>query len=482
MLRNPSTCYAEDVTGDGIDEIIFDQYSGGHVGSTYIHIFDIPSLPPEVMPFAPAGDKNLTIWNGWIHDSPEVSGKKQIQIGVPLGFCEEHGLSSYQWNGAWFELSHGWVDFGQASYSDDDALFNCSGRIMEYARDLNHQDAISVFESAYKTYYPKIKDNFEMLEEFRLMQGLSSAYHGDQETVISIFAEIVNSPTIPDSAWIQPAQEFLEAYQSPTDLYQACSRVNICAPYVAQYSDEECVHRDLCDYQAALEASVATAFSTSALRQITNDLKLAGIRIPSEGKYDFDGDSRDELWFTVLHPGETEYELWIAAEYSQGVKVFLVADKLPKQTIKFEIVERDGLNIKTDFGFDQTIELVRHPISGEPFVVVQYVDEFNLERQVLVQFIELRQLLMEGNAVTPIYERLLEIERKSPDCPFEIQDEYGGIIQIYNCANYSHTLALAAELAGKDIEAVRRFYDVWSAYPESPFALLARLKLELRDR
>jgi hypothetical protein len=48
----------------------------------------------------------------------------------------------------------------------------------------------------------------------------------------------------------------------------------------------------------------------------------------------------------------------------------------------------------------------------------------------------------------------------------------------YDCAAIYYTLAFSAELAGKDTDAVKRYYAVWSVYPDSPFAMLTRLKLE----
>ena len=75
---------------------------------------------------------------------------------------------------------------------------------------------------------------------------------------------------------------------------------------------------------------------------------------------------------------------------------------------------------------------------------------------------------------------MLEIDRQYKNCPFKydntqplssVYDDY------YDCGAFYTTLAFAAELAGKDDEAVKRYYGVWSVYPDSPFALLAREKL-----
>jgi hypothetical protein len=298
-----------------------------------------------------------------------------------------------------------------------------------------------------------------------------------------VFNEIASSPTILPSVWVKPAQDFLQAYQTPAELYRACGLVNIQVTYYNKYSDpiggDESVPVKLCDYAAALSATVATAFAASPLAQITDNLKSAGVSISSEGWYDFDGDDTYEVWFTVIQPGETKAELWIAAEYSQGVKALFV-DRLPGQNLHFKSVKNDSQEILTDFGFDKTIELVRHPTTGEPFVVVREWERQGDEtlKQNLIKFRKLRQLLYQGGAAGPIYEQLLEIKGKPDLCPFEKKEERGSIISYYDCASFYYTLAFAAELVGKEDRAIEHYYAVWRMFPESSFAVMARLKLE----
>lgn len=220
-LRNPSSCFAKDVTDDGIDEIIVDHYSGGHVGTTFINVFDITSLPPEAMPFTPSQDENLIIWNGWINDYPKVDGKTQLQVGIALGDCWDYGLTDYEWNGAWFAVSHGEVVFNDTPYQSDYTSLSCAGKIQDYASNLNHQDAFWIYDGAYTAYFKHALNNIEVLDEFRVLMGLASAYQGDHDMARSIFRAIGESPTTVGSIWIQPAQDFLEAYRSPSDLFRA---------------------------------------------------------------------------------------------------------------------------------------------------------------------------------------------------------------------------------------------------------------------
>lgn len=481
-LRNPVNCFAQDVTDDGVKEIIVDQYNGGHVGTTYIGVFDLTSLPPKVMPFSQSLNEKLIVWNGGIIDYPMVNNKTQIQIGEPLGFCwdyGQYGVNNYQWNGAWFEIQHGWVEFGQSPTLNADSLFECSGIINEYVHNLEPDNAISVYEHVFKTYSPKILRNQEILEEFRVSQGIYAAYLGDQELVHSVFNDIIGNPTIAGSAWVEPSQDFLAIYQSPDDLYKACSSVNICVSYYPQSSDKSCVDLRLCDYAKALQALVNTVYLNSPLTELTDSLESAGVQIPSAGWYDFDDDFIEERWFTVMPPGETSYEFWIAIEYPRGAKVLLVADSLPTYVMDFQPVESDNENISIDFGSDQTFEIVRHPNTEEPFLIIDELEVIDPIRQERALFIEMRNMLFDGYNAATIYDRMLEIKNKYSECPFEIKEEPGSAVYvIYDCASFYYTLGLAAELIGKESEAIQYYYNVWRLYPDRPFAELARYKLD----
>ena len=477
-LRNPMGCFAKDVTDDGVDEIIFDQYTGGHVGTTTIAIYDVTSLPPKVMPFKPRQDPNLSVWGGRIADYVQVNGKTQIQIEEPLGFCGIYAISDYQWNGKWFEIAGGWVDFSHSPDLSDDSLYQCSGQITKYASSVDAEAAVSIFDEAFQMYLPQIQSQLGMLEEFRVSEGLSSAFAGDTELARSVFEGIAYSPTISTSVWIQPALDFLESYQTPGDLYRACSRVNICAPYYDQYIDGGgCVNIRMCDYHTALQTTVSTTFASSPLTQIVENLASVGVQISSSGQFDFDGDDQDEVWLTVIQPNETESELWIASEYSQGVEALFV-DDLSGQIVSNEQFTHNLNNRLTSFGIGKTIEIVRHPTTGEPFVIVRDTESAGPVYQALAQFRGLRQSLYNGGSPELIYVRLLNLTGEDNSCPFEIETEGGTISSVYDCAAFYFTLAFSAELAGYDLDAVGWYYKVWSMYPDSSFAVLARLKLE----
>jgi len=479
-LRNPGRCFANDVTHDGIAEIIVDQWSGGHVGTGYVSVFDLTSLPPEVMPFSPALNDYLSVWNGGINHDIEKDTNTQLLISALLGDCWEYSLTRYEWNGAWFDVSHGEVVYSDTAYQDEYTTFSCAGHIRQYANGLDYEDAFWIYDGAYTAYLDNFMSSIEMLDEFRVLMGLTSAYQGDYEMARSIFQAISEEPTTTGSIWIEPAQEFLEAYQSPSDLFRACSLLDACAPYYAGYVvDKECVDIHLCDDQKVVEALITNVYSTYQLEQITGSLRLAGLDIRAEGWYDFDGDASDELWFSVMQPRDATYAFWIVAEYSQGIKPLLVLEELPNEITDPAAIEGSPIEVFEDFDFTYVdlFEFVRHPLTDEPFSVVREVAEANLVMQDLERFLSLRDSLYVGSDPGLIYEQLLEIENKPGQCPFELMDDDGRIQRVYDCSAFHYTLAFAAELAGMDQEAIERYFHVFYEYPTRPFALLAQAKL-----
>ena len=460
-LRNPSDCSARDVTGDGNAEIVVNHYSGGHVGLTEITVLGITQLPPKLMPFYPQQDNRLALWDGWINDYPVVAGREQLEAGVALGFCEEYGLSRYQWNSQWFEITSGQVVFSEGFAGGDDALPDCPGLIGKYVRDLKAREAAEAFQAAYAAYAPTLKSQREALDELRVRQGLYSAYAGDFETARAVFNEIVQAPAVSNSAWIQPAQDFLLAFEAPADLLAACLKVTAA-----------------CEYDVALSATVATALAETPLAQLTGALRTAGVQITAEGWFDFDADGNDERWFDAMLPDAMEPELWIAATYGGVTKALLVGPR-PVPDSTFAYLNVDQPEILTDLGNGQTLEVVRHPLTGEPFAVVRNIEAPEPAVETLGRFRELRERLIQGDAPASIYAQLLEIDQAAPTCPFEVAQSTDTSVIYYDCAAYRYTLALAAELAGQEREALAFYQAVLNDYPDSTFAELARARLDL---
>jgi hypothetical protein len=475
--RSVITYSKKDLTGDGVEDIVANYFFGMHNGFVIISVIDISTLPPKELPFFPSKDTGLSFWNAYqIDGQPD---DQQIQINRSLS-CEESGIDTYHWNGEWFDLVQGeWAADNLTRFSGNE-VHNCLAGIQDYARTLPFTDAISIMDSAFTHNVPYLHENRDMFEEFRVMKGIFTAFSGDFKAARSVFREIVDTPTIQNGVWVKPSENFLDVYKEPANLYRACSTVNVCVSYPSTdpsgTSPQKCINVMPCDETTALQATFDTAFATSALAQITEKLKSAGVQVLNEGWHDFDGDSQDELWFTVKEPGASKFELWIGVQAPQGTKIVL-AGEISGANPSIKALSKDPSKTLVISGSDQMSMQVRNLHAEEPFIDLQKYSATDLTQQNPKPFYDLRRALYEGEPAAQIYESLSKLDANPPKCPFEWKNSDGTISGESDCASFYFTLAFAAELLGKESEAVQRYYTVWSHYPDSDLAPLARLKL-----
>ncbi|MBN2676933.1 MAG: hypothetical protein JXR32_02590, partial [Anaerolineaceae bacterium] len=484
MLRNNGFCYPKDVTGDGVDEIIVEQAGGGRLSSATLKVIDISTSPYTSLAFYNGQEEFIY---DWIEDISLENGKYYINISKEYGLCDLTRNESLLWNGAWFELSSGSVLF---SRSTD---YSCQSDITLFGNDLPVQDTLSVVSDALHAYRPQQYDLSQKYDELRILKGVYQAFSGDIEAARMSFINIVESATTPESIWIQAAQNAYDAYQSQDDLYRMCSAIDVCVDYFTfQMGGPDvppCVYRNICDYGQSIRAALDTAFPTSPLDMVIDNLKSIGVNIIHYGWRDFDLDNQAEIWFLTRYPhtgfyGRVWYQLWIAGQYSEGVKVLLVDDEIIMSSVVFKVVPGSEGRVITDYGHGKTIELVRHPDTGEPLITVRTIDAQEPVDERVSRFKELRKMLYEGNDPVMVYKQLAVMDDQFTKCPFSVRywddllvEPDWRVRDEHDCATFYFTVAFAAELAGQENEAVRRYHAVWAQYPDSPFALLAQHKL-----
>lgn len=472
MSRDSVSYFLRDVTGDGTDEIIMEKYSGGHVGGIFIKVYDISSLPPKELPFYPGLKNEVGFWGGYLDNSKP---SHQIIIVESLGFCDTYAKRIFNWNGKWFDLITGEIDFDGRPGSVE----NCFGRIITFGEEQNLYDAIGVYGKAFAAYEPVVEGlNRDFVEEFRVLKGLYSAYLGDVTTARTIFSQIASSPLYGNSAWVVPAQNFLRLYQAKADLYRADSALTTCSPAYAQfqYPPTNCLEISLSNKKMALAYTVANVFELHPIEKIPNDLKSLGVRVRQYGMRDFDKNGEEELWVTLSHPSSAEIELWVAARYPKGIKILFVASP-DNPNPDFSITAgADGHPITSINGAEK-FKLVRNPLTGEPFIVVINNGTKDTTRQKLENFLFLRQKILDDASNENAFQELRKIASSRSICPFTTNHDEDET-SLYDCAAFYYTVAFSAELAGEPGEAVEFYHKVWSEYPSSPFAILARLRLE----
>ncbi|MGC1376775.1 MAG: hypothetical protein WA821_11140, partial [Anaerolineales bacterium] len=430
LIRNPVTCSLKDVTDDGVDEIIIEQYSGAHFGSDTIEIYNVTSLPPKIMPFTSSQKENLDIWNGGIQDYPVSNGQTNIQTLDPVGDlnCDNHYTRDYQWNGKWFDLRNEAFHFGIPSGSNP--AF-CVDMALNDLNTLDEKDAVNFLDAAIQAYRPHAGEMGDVFNELIVHKAAYEALSGKADQARSTLNEFVQLPGAKDSIWLEPAQKFLAIYQQPADLYRACSVLTACAPYRGNPTDNSlsCVEASLCDSTSALDHVLSAEYSSLALAELPAKLKEIGVDIKAEGWLDFNQDHQNELWFTVYNPQYKDTDLWIGVETAtKGNIVFGAGPYEPAaDRPSFHLETMPSGQIRVDFGGDQLFELTRDPATGAP--TLDWTDPLNSKEPTdeeiqainndLEKFLQLRQQLLLGSAPLPIYNQMVEIDRKYPNCPFE---------------------------------------------------------------
>ena len=164
----------------------------------------------------------------------------------------------------------------------------------------------------------------------------------------------------------------------------------------------------------------------------------------------------------------------------------MLVDELRSTDVHFNFTAGESGKTLIDYDHGKTLEIIRHPDTEEPFIVVREPVVTEPVEGRISRYKELRKMLYEGNDPVMVYNHLSAMDAQFARCPFTVRyweensvtpppgwREYDA----YDCATFYYTVAFAAELAGEQREAVRRYHSLWSMYPDSPFAILAQHKL-----
>lgn len=469
IFSNQIICSIKDVTDDGIPEIIVDQYRGGHNGMITVQIYSVTSLPPQVMPFTSLQEENLDVWNGYIQDYPISNNRTQIQVYIPVGEqnCNNYYTRYYQWNGKWFDLDHQDLHFEIPMSIGDQERF-CTDMLLSGAYDLPKEDEIFFLDHAIQAYRPHAGTFADVLNQLITRKAISHAFDGNLEEARSTLVEITQTSALQDSIWAESAQIFLERYQQPADLYRACSAF---ISFIRRMEPDSFFSLiTLCYSTNTIDYILTDIYPSIPLDQVTTTLKEIGVEIAAEGRFDFNQDGKQEYWFTLIRPEEIDdYQLWIVAE-SKDSSTFFVGYYETNSARPNFLTETVRGQIIVDYGGEDRFTVTNDPVTSEP--EIDWISESNPDllmdkevqraKQNAEKFSELRrQLFSNGNAAS-IYKQMLQIEEINSDV-------------------FHYTLALSAELAGEESDAIKRYYAIWKTYPESPFATLARLKLQERE-
>lgn len=481
-LRHPSYCIVEDTTGDGIDEVIADNWSGGHIGTSSLQISDISTLPPKQLTFGSENKETLSVWNGSAEKIINKDGKIQIPIREKLGQCDIYLRRYYEWNGKWFETIDISLSLMEGGIT---ALKDCYYYIPYYSDKATSLEAAQILDEAVRVYSPGSESDKDILEEFRVKKALVYLFAGETSKAIETFEEIANNPLKENGIWVEPVKNFLKAYQKPSDLYRACVALtahDLNRPVMFE-NKNNITHAviNLCHLQA-LEITISKAAQSQTIENITSYLASDGVKIASKVWLDIDQDGKDELWFMTEPPNQLYYQLWLVSDYPHGIKI-LDGGTYPTPQFHPNIQQLSENRFLVEVGQPRKLIWSRDQSTNEPFLnsLNEWQDpndttDYSAISEDLKKFAVLQEQLYMSKDFQVSYKKLLEIANRYDTCPHQLFSPATNFYK-YECGDYYYTIGFAAELAGDNNFAQKMYTKIIELYPNNPMALLAKEKI-----
>jgi len=443
----------DDLTGDAApDLVIYRHTSPGKTQQIIPHIFDLSIEPPIELPI----QDQIPIDFGLepyadVDFLSNSSGGNNLQVtNILLPACPTYVTQQYQWNGTIFTVSPLQYELFPVS-----GLYAFCEIILDTSSSLWGPDAaISVALPLLEIWPPEtdILGNpypLDAYDELRYRIGVLYALAGQSSEAVRYLTEIINTPVIPESNWMTPAQDFLNAYQEPEDLFIACQQ--------AQY----------CNLRNALRTMVATSGMDETVQVLTY-LQNNGVTIRSNGPFDFDLDGEDERWMIIQPSPGTKLEFWILSKMQEGIQAVFVqvlegTESLPyyhdpigsPPVVQFEL-QKGFIFKRLLHTFEAYIEWVNVEYSRPTTILDGYTQALNA--------------LMDGDDPKGIQDTLIGL-MNSPRFK-------GDCIAFNICDQFHYTLGVVYDLNREGGNAIDQYLWVWRNYGKSPYTTLARLKLD----
>jgi hypothetical protein len=443
----------DDLTGDSAPElVIYRRTSPGDTQQILPHIYDLTTEPPVEMPIQdqiptdfrlePRAEVVVLAGNGGIN---------QLQLtNTLLPACPTYVTQQYTWDGTIFIVSPLHYELipisGQESFCEivlDTASANWGP---DAAIDIS-LPLLDVWPPTTdiqgKPYPPDAYD------ELRYRLGILYALAGQPSEALRYMNEIVITPVTPESTWITPAQEFINIYQNPQDLFSACQQ--------AQF----------CNMSDAMRTMVATS-GLDETNQVISYLQKNGITIRSSGVFDFDLDREDERWMIIQPKSQSKLEFWILSKMVEGIQAVFVQVLEGSESLPYYHEPAGSTPI---IQFEQHQGFIYRRLVDTREAFIEWVDvEYARPTVILDEYTRAVNSLMNGADPKQIQNDLLELlnsPRFKGDC-----------IAFNICDQFHYTLGFVHNLTGEYGNAIDQYLWVWRNYPNSSYTPLARLKLD----
>lgn len=418
-------------------------------------VFNLGQVPAQEMPFYPQGDLfdvGMEFPNKWAVVQSTGSRQDLAFQGRVYPSCPLDITLLYRWNGTFFEFLND--TYTLAGKPQD--LASCEILVDHAANFWGPKAAVSIMEPLLPDWPPALDHEgqpypHDAHDEWRYRLGVYYALLGESETAIGWMREIIYSPSLPLSSWIEPSQDFLEIYHTGEDLYRACVSV------------------DFCDANLAV-TKLAAGLGNSD--EMLSDLWDLGLDTHASGYFDFELDDQSERWFTVRHRPLEALQFWILGQYKEGVEAMFTGEvnSSPAQLYVLDpaYVQEEALQWSPAIFLDNYLafSMQRIPVSLQPYLLniplrQEYPDKFQEEVDAA------ERDLFSGSPPGEIFTRLVEL-----------QENMGLVCQNdWSCDHYFYLRGLSADLDGNKQAAIDGYHRVWLDYSKSPYTTMARLKL-----
>jgi hypothetical protein len=442
----------QDLTGDTSPELVI--YRSETAGATLLvplHIFDVATIHPLELPL----QEQIPVDFG-LEPRTEVElitdtlGNNLLGVTSILSpACPAHATQNYTWEDNIFTVTS--PEF--ALYPVYDLRTYCEDVLDTATAYWGPEAAISVANSMLEIW-PPVTDAqghpypVDAYDQLRYRLGVLYALADQTDKSIAMMSEIINSPVVPESSWVTPAEEFLRTYQGPDDLYVACQQ--------AQY----------CNMRDALQTMVKHN-STTDPAQALQYLQNHGLITRSTGLLDFDANGQAERYVIIQPKPGSKIEYWILYPTPEDVKAVFVKVFEAGESLPF--IHQPAGSVPV-FQFELQQGFIYKYLADKLESYIQWVDvEYARPTVILDGYEKAMNDLMSGTDPSVVLSSLLDLynsPRFKGDC-----------IAFNICDQFHYTLALTYDLLGQQGNAIDEYLWVWRNYPSSHYTPLARLKL-----
>jgi hypothetical protein len=431
--------------------MIYRQFTPGSTLMLLPHIFDLTVSPPAELLI-----EEQTPVDFGLEPQTEVSvihqsqSEDTIQVtNTLLPACPVHVSQEFQWSEGLYIVSP--LKYEIAPITDLAAY--CETVLDEASNNWGAAPSIIVAHSLLQ-FWPPEKDiqgrpyPVDAVDKLRYRLGILYALNNQPSAAVNELSELIDSADFPQSNWVLLAEKFLRDYQAPDDLFSACQKALFCNLHDA--------------FRMIVNMS-----GTTDLAQVITYLQSHGVAIRSSGNLDFNLDGQPERWVIIQPKTEAKLEFWILYKtqvqvQAAFVQVFEAGESLPY------FHQPAGEIPVIQFELHQGFIFVYLPALNSAYV--KWVDvEYSRPTFILDGYLQALEGLMAGADLSTIRNTLLSIynsPRFAGDC-----------IAFNICDQFHYTLALVYDLLGESGDAIDQYLWVWRNYNKSPYAVMARLKL-----